>query len=287
MTKVYSICNQKGGVGKTTTAVNTAAFLAISGYNVLLIDMDPQGNATSAVGIKREEVKNSVYDVLIEGILVESAITKTKTKNLCVIPANTSLAGAEIELVSEMAREYKLKEATKAIIDSYDYVFIDTPPSLSLLTINALVASDDVIIPIQCEYFALEGLSQLLKTIELVKNNLHPALKIGGIVLTMYDSRLILNNEVLEEVREHFPDLLFETIIPRNVRLSEAPSYGMPILFYDPTSSGSIAYEKFAKELIAGNNISKSLKKENDDTTGGDKTQCQSLNADLAEACQL
>ncbi|MCX5749667.1 MAG: AAA family ATPase [Candidatus Saganbacteria bacterium] len=250
MGKIISICNQKGGVGKTTTAINLCAFLSVSGKKVLLIDMDPQGNATSAVGLARDAVDFSIYDILTDGLEAEKAIKETKTNNLSVIPATTDLAGAEIELVGMMAREFKLKEALKDVSDKFDYIIIDTPPSLSLLTVNALAATDEVIIPIQCEYLALEGLSQLLKTIELIRVNLHPGLKIGGIVLTMYDSRLILNNEVREEVKDHFPDLVFDTPIPRNVRLSEAPSHGMPILFYDPTSTGAVAYEHFTKELL-------------------------------------
>jgi len=250
MVKVISICNQKGGVGKTTTAVNIASFLATKIGTTLLVDLDPQANATSGCGIPKSQIHQSVYDVLTEGVPASAVVQKTRVQRLFVLPADTSLAGAEVELVSQIAREHRLKEALKEIRDLYDYIIIDTPPSLSLLTINALAATDEVLIPIQCEYFALEGLSQLLKTIDLVKTNIHPELKIGGIIFTMYDSRLILNNEVLEEVKEHFPSLVFETTIPRNVRLSEAPSYGMPILYYDPTSSGSIAYEKLTDELI-------------------------------------
>ena len=250
MAKVYSVCNQKGGVGKTTTAVNIAAFLAANAGRTLLVDLDPQGNATSASGIPKEQVDASIYEVLADNIPAASIVKETRIPSLHVLPANTSLAGAEVELVGEMAREFKLREALKEVREIYDYIIIDTPPSLSLLTINALAATDEVLIPIQCEYFALEGLSQLLKTIDLVRVNLHPGLNIGGIVFTMYDSRLILNNEVLEEVKEHFPNLVFETTIPRNVRLSEAPSHGMPILFYDPTSTGSLAYEKLVGEML-------------------------------------
>ena len=251
MAKIYSVCNQKGGVGKTTTAVNIAAFLAANAGPTLLIDLDPQGNATSAAGIPKDQVDVSIYEVLADNVPAASIVKETRVGGLHVLPSNTSLAGAEVELVSEIAREYKLREALREVRELYDYIIIDTPPSLSLLTINALAATDEVLIPIQCEYFALEGLSQLLKTIDLVRVNLHPELKIGGIIFTMYDSRLILNNEVLEEVREHFPNLVFENTIPRNVRLSEAPSHGMPILFYDPTSTGSLAYEKLTRELMA------------------------------------
>ena len=253
MSKIYSICNQKGGVGKTTTAVNVAAFIATAGNRVLLLDLDPQGNATSGVGFAKQEFENTIYDVLIDSLPVSSAVVETKVDGLFLLPANTDLAGAGIELVGIMAREFKLREALRAAREDYDYIIIDTPPSLSLLTINALAATDEVLIPIQTEYFALEGLSQLLKTVDLVRVNLHPELKLGGIILTMFDSRLILNNEVAEEVREHFADILFKTSIPRNVRLSEAPSHGMPILFYDPTSTGSVAYENLAGEIITRN----------------------------------
>lgn len=250
MAKIFSICNQKGGVGKTTTAVNLAAFIASNNYQTLLVDLDPQGNATSAVGISKDKIEESIYEVIIGSCEVSPTIKKTTLKNLSILPSKVELAGAEVELVSEMAREFRLRDSLKSIEKEYDYIIIDTPPSLSILTINALAASDQVLIPIQCEYFALEGLSQLLKTIELVRINLHKDLKIGGIILTMFDQRLILNNEVVEEIKEHFPDILFKTIIPRNVRLSEAPSHGMPILFYDPTSTGSIAYENLAKEFL-------------------------------------
>ena len=253
MSKVYSICNQKGGVGKTTTAVNIAAFMATFGHKVLLVDLDPQGNATSGIGLGRQDFESTVYDCLIEQSPVMGALIESKVKNLFVLPANTDLAGAEIELVGAMAREYKLRDMLRPALEEFDYIFIDTPPSLSLLTINALAATDEVIIPIQTEYFALEGLSQLLKTIDLVKSNLHQTLKLGGIILTMFDARLILNNEVAEEVREHFPALVYKTAVPRNVRLSEAPSHGMPILFYDPTSTGSLAYENLTKEIVERN----------------------------------
>lgn len=300
MAKVYSVCNQKGGVGKTTTAVNIAAFLATFAGKTLLVDLDPQGNATSASGIPKDQVDSSVYDVLTDNVPAVSIVKETRIKGLHVLPSNTSLAGAEVELVSEIAREYKLKEALREARDVYDYIIIDTPPSLSLLTINALAATDEVLIPIQCEYFALEGLSQLLKTIDLVRVNLHPELKIGGIIFTMYDSRLILNNEVLEEVKEHFPNLVFENTIPRNVRLSEAPSHGMPILFYDPTSTGSLSYEKLTRELIERNKIKEHA--ESSDRFSGqepgpidqdtvpefkEEIQCQPQNVGLAEALEL
>lgn len=306
MAKIYSVCNQKGGVGKTTTAVNIAAFLSANAGRTLLIDLDPQGNATSASGIAKEQVDVSIYEVLADNVPAASIVKETRIPGLHVLPANTSLAGAEVELVSEIAREFKLREALREVRELYDYIIIDTPPSLSLLTINALAATDEVLIPIQCEYFALEGLSQLLKTIDLVRVNLHPELKIGGIIFTMYDSRLILNNEVLEEVKEHFPNLVFENTIPRNVRLSEAPSHGMPILFYDPTSTGSLAYEKLTNELIArekereagipeadaasvvhNGDVSYDQLRQDSDAEFKEEMQCQQVqNADLARALE-
>lgn len=294
MARIYSVCNQKGGVGKTTTAINIAAFLAAKDKKTLVVDLDSQSNATSALGISKDKVGQSIYDVLVDGAPASSVVMKTAHKDLFIIPSNAALAGAEVELVSELAREFKLREALREISDEYDYVIIDTPPSLSVLTINALSATDEVIIPIQCEYFALEGLSQLLKTIDLVKVNLHPGLKIGGIVFTMYDARLILNNEVLEEVKDHFPDLVFKATIPRNVRLGEAPSHGMPILYYDPTSSGAAAYESVTREIIERDlkqnpeivKIEEPRHEEKSDRESKEGEQCQTQNAGLAEALE-
>jgi chromosome partitioning protein len=252
MSVVYATVNQKGGVGKTTTAVNLSTYLATFGKNVLLIDMDAQGNATSGMGINRDQIEECVYDVLIEGTPLANVIKDTTISGLKIAPSTPRLAGAEVELVPENLREHRLKRAIDSVRDNYDFVIIDCPPSLSLLTVNALVASDEVIIPIQCEYYALEGLSQLMKTIELVKQELNPGLKLRGIVLTMYDSRTILSEQVADETKKHFGKKVFHSVIPRNVRLAEAPSYGQPILFYDPSSSGASAYENLAREVMDG-----------------------------------
>ena len=252
MGKVISVANQKGGVGKTTTAVNVSALLAKKGKKVLLIDTDPQGNATSGVGVDKT-VSFSVYDVLVDDVEIENTLQLTEMKNLEVCPSNINVAGAEVQLVSKENREYKLKEKIEKIKNDYDYVIIDCPPSLGLVTLNAFTASDSVLIPIQCEYYALEGLGQLINTINLVKKRLNKELVIEGALLTMYDARTNLSNQVVKEVKNFFDDKVYKTVIPRNVKLSEAPSYGMPICMYDARSKGSRCYDKFAKEFIKKN----------------------------------
>ena len=252
MGKVISVANQTGGVGKTTTTVNLSTILAKKGKKVLLIDTDPQGNATSGLGITKE-LELSVYDILVGETTFVETIQNTTIKNLQVCPSNISLAGAEVELVSMMSREQRLKTKLDIIKDNYDYILIDCPPSLGLITLNAFTASDSVLIPVQCEYFALEGLGQLLNTVNLVKKHLNKNLEIEGALLTMYDARTNLSNQVVKEVKKYFENKVYKTVIPRNVRLSEAPSYGMPISLYDPKSKGAKAYEKFAKELLKNN----------------------------------
>ena len=249
MGKIIATCNQKGGVGKTTTTVNLAAYLATSGKKILLIDTDPQGNATSGIGFEKHSITSCLYNALIEGEPLKNIIKETNINNLDLIPATSQLAGAEVELVNAANRETKLKTALQDIKDLYDFILIDCPPSLSLLTVNALTAADEVIIPIQCEYYALEGLGRLTETIHLIRESLNPNLKIRGILFTMFDGRTILSNQVVEETKNHFKDEVFRTIIPRNIRLAEAPSYGQPILLYDPTSTGATAYESLAKEI--------------------------------------
>lgn len=252
MGKIISVANQKGGVGKTTTTVNLSTILAKKGKKVLLIDTDPQGNATSGLGVSKD-VELSVYDILIGDTEFDETLQETAIKNLKVCPSNISLAGAEVQLVSMMSREQRLKTKLDKIKDQYDYVLIDCPPSLGLVTLNAFTASDSVLIPVQCEYFALEGLGQLLNTVNLVKKHLNKNLEIEGALLTMYDARTNLSNQVVKEVKKYFENKVYKTVIPRNVRLSEAPSYGMPITIYDPRSKGAKAYEKFAKELLKNN----------------------------------
>ena len=252
MGKIISVANQKGGVGKTTTAVNLSTILAKKGKKGLLIDTDPQGNATSGLGITKE-LELSVYDILVADTEIDETIQQTAIKNLDICPSNISLAGAEVQLVSMMSREQRLKTKLDVVKDRYDYILIDCPPSLGLVTLNAFTASDTVLIPVQCEYFALEGLGQLLNTVNLVKKHLNKDLEIEGALLTMYDARTNLSNQVVKEVKKYFENKVYKTVIPRNVRLSEAPSYGMPISIYDPKSKGAKAYEKFTKELLKNN----------------------------------
>jgi chromosome partitioning protein len=250
--RVIAIANQKGGVGKTTTAVNLGASLAELGFRVLVIDLDPQGNATTGLGLNPRDVSGSIYDVLLQEAAFEDCIEPTAIKNLFVAPATVDLAGAEIELVPQISRELKLRRAVNSIRDQYDVMLIDCPPSLGLLTVNGLAAADDVIVPIQCEYYALEGLGQLLRNVGLVQANLNPDLDIRGIVLTMYDARTKLADQVEQEVRSYFGAKVYKTIVPRTVRLSEAPSYGQPIIVFDGTSRGAKAYRDLAKEVSRG-----------------------------------
>jgi chromosome partitioning protein len=250
MGKVYALANQKGGVGKTTTAVNLGAYLATSGQQVLLIDMDPQANATSSLGIDRTQLDASIYDVLVNSTPLPQIVLSCASLSLDIAPSSLALAGAEVEMVSMLAREHLLRKALISVAEAYDYLLIDCPPSLGLLTINALTAaSDGVIIPVQCEYLALEGLSKLLHTIQLVRDNLNPRLTVRGLLLTMFDSRTNLSHQIEKEVRDHFGDRVFATVIPRNVRLGEAPSYGQSILTYAPHSQGALAYKALAEEL--------------------------------------
>lgn len=249
--KILAIANQKGGVGKTTTSVNLGACLAHIGKRVLLVDIDPQGNATSGIGIEKAEVEQCIYDVLVDDVEAKDVIKPSPVENLYAIPATIQLAGAEIELVPTISREVRLKRALEEVKDQFDYVIIDCPPSLGLLTINALTASDAVLIPVQCEYYALEGLSQLLNTVRLVQKHLNSDLKIEGVLLTMLDARTNLGIQVIEEVKKYFQDKVYKTIIPRNVRLSEAPSHGEPIITYDSKSRGAEVYLELAKEVVA------------------------------------
>lgn len=250
MGKIIVIANQKGGVAKTTTAVNLSASLAVLGKKVLLIDLDPQGNATSGLGVSKLDSMHCIYDVLVNSVPMDKVVLKTEIDNLSIVPATIQLAGAEIELVSLISREMKLRYALENIKGDYDYIFIDCPPSLGLLTLNALTAGNSILIPIQCEYYALEGLSKLLNTIQLVQKNLNTNLEIEGVVLTMFDARTNLSIQVVDEVKSYFKNKVFTSIIPRNVRLSEAPSYGQPIITYDPKSKGSEMYMELAKEVI-------------------------------------
>lgn len=249
--RIIAIANQKGGVGKSTTAVNMSGYLGDLGFKTLIIDFDPQSNSTSGLGINKDEIETSVYEVIINNEIPKKAILKTQYKNLFIIPSSIQLAGAEVELVSAMKREYKLKTAIDQIKDEFDFIIIDCPPALGLLTINALTSASEVMIPIQCEYYALEGLGQLINTINLIKENLNEHLKITGVVMTMFDQRTRLSEQVIEEVKAYFPDKVYSTIIPRNVRLSEAPSYGKPIIIYDPDCKGAQAYKSLTEEVIS------------------------------------
>lgn len=250
MAKIIAIANQKGGVGKTTTSVNLSACVAAAGKRVLLIDADPQGNATSGLGLDKSSIKNSVYDVFINEYDFHDVVQKTMIETLWIAPSHIQLAGAEVELVTIMAREQVLKKALVSIKDEYNYIFIDCPPSLGLLTLNALNAADTLLVPIQCEFYALEGLSQLMNTVRLVRKNLNPSLDVEGVVLTMFDSRTNLSIQVVEEVKKFFRNKVYQTIIPRSVRLSEAPSFGLPIILYAGKSNGAAAYNALAQELL-------------------------------------
>lgn len=253
MSRIIAIANQKGGVGKTTTAVNLSACIAEKGKKVLLIDVDPQGNSTSGLGVDKNNIEHSAYDVLINGIDAKKAVIKTMIDTLDIIAANIDLVGAEVELVSRIAREQILKQALKSIRNDYDFIFMDCPPSLGLITVNALTAADKILVPIQCEYYALEGLSQLINTIKLVKTNLNPSLEVEGVVLTMFDGRTNLSIQVVDEVKKYFKNKVYKTIIPRNVRLGEAPSFGLPVIRYDAACLGTQCYNELASEIIEYN----------------------------------
>jgi len=251
MGRIIAIANQKGGVGKTTTAINLSACLAEAGQKVLVLDIDPQGNTTSGLGINKDEVENTIYQVILQEIGIEDSICTQVFENLDVIPSNVNLAGAEIDLIDVEDREYILKNAILKVRDNYDYVILDCPPSLSMLTVNAMTASDTVLVPIQCEYYALEGLTQLIHTINLVKKKLNPELELEGVVFTMYDSRTNLSLQVVENVKDNLKQNIYKTIIPRNIRLAEAPSHGLPINIYDSKSSGAESYRLLAEEVMS------------------------------------
>jgi chromosome partitioning protein len=256
MSKTIAICNQKGGVGKTTTAINLTVYLALFGKRTLLIDIDPQGNATSGIGINKHDIKQSIYDLLIDEIDPRPVVISTGINNLSLIPSTISLTGAEVELVGIMGREYRLKKALSSISQDYDFIIMDCPPSLGLLTVNALTAANSVLIPIQCEYYALEGLSQLVNTVNLVKENLNSSLEIEGVLLTMADFRTNLTNEVIKEVKNFFKGKVYETVIPRNIRLTEAPGFGKPIALYDKNSVGAQKYSEFMSEILGVKQLS-------------------------------
>lgn len=255
MGKIIAIANQKGGVGKTTTAINLAASLAALEFKTLLVDADPQANATSGVGLNPKEVEISIYECMVEGASPESSIVKTDIKYLDLIPSHIDLVGAEVEMVSIAKREDKMKEALAEVRKQYDFIIIDCSPSLGLITVNALTAADSVIVPVQCEYFALEGLGKLLNTIKIIQNRLNPELEIEGILLTMYDLRLNLSNQVVDEVKTHFKSMVFDTLIPRNIKLSESPSFGMPAITHDAESKGALSYLNLAKEILVRNQV--------------------------------
>lgn len=255
MTKVIAIANQKGGVGKTTTAINLAASLAALEYRTLIVDADPQANSTSGVGLNPREVEYSVYECMVDEIDVHEAITETDIDYLHILPSHIDLVGAEVEMVSIERREERMKNSLEKVMDEYDFIIIDCSPSLGLITINALTAANSVIIPVQCEYFALEGLGKLLNTIKIIQQRLNPDLEIEGILLTMYDVRLRLSNQVVEEVQTHFKKMVFDTIIPRNIKLSESPSFGVPAIAHDAESKGAVSYLNLAKEILDKNNI--------------------------------
>lgn len=251
LSKTIAIANQKGGVGKTTTAVNLSSCLAVKGKNVLVIDIDPQGNTTSGLGVDKKSIVRSTYDILINEASVDEVMIDTVVEKLKLCPSNIQLAGAEVELVSVISREMRMKSALSEVIDRFDFIIIDCPPSLGLLTVNSLTAANTILVPIQCEYYALEGLSQLMNTVRLVQRHLNPSLDVEGVVLTMFDARTNLSIQVVEEVKKYFRNKVYRTVIPRNVRLSEAPSFGLPIILYDPKSKGAECYMELAEEVIA------------------------------------
>lgn len=259
MTKIISICNQKGGVGKTTTAVSVSSALALDGKKTLLIDLDPQANATSGIGIDKHKIEFSIYNCFTSQAQINQVLTQTQMNNLFIVPSNANLSGAEIELVSEIGREWKLKKSLSDLDSSFEFVIIDCPPSLGLLTLNALAASASVIVPIQCEYYALEGLSQLIKTITLIKENLNQSLQIEGILMTMADFRTNLTQEVINEVRKHFGEKVYQAVIPRNIKISESPGFGKPIFLYDNQSEGAKKYLEITRELLSKNIVNQPI----------------------------